>query len=816
VRSGFAMSARLAVALVGAAAGLLAVSLFVPTVMAQDLRSAAIANDLELVETEVVGLERRITQLRAEVSSGALTRSPRLTSERFNEARYAYLVEDYERCALIFYSLLENDDLAGDSRKEQAQWYLGECLYLDGNLVPAQNQFRSIVDEGSNHAFYGESLLSLIELYGRTGEVHEFNYYYNNFVRSSWENSATALRIRYQMGKTLYQQGKLGEAEGIFNSFPRGSTYTPQARYFYGAILVAEGLKASQEGEEAIATQKYQQAISVFRDVLTFPVSTSAHEEVVDLAHLAIGRLYYELGDIPRAITEYREISADSSSYDDALYEMIWANIEAAAQEEQPYARERKHLEALRATEIFNLAFPDDTREPKLRLLGAQVRQKMEQWDQAIEGFENASVHFSELTVALQGIVRSSSDPMVYFNQLVDDERYVAEAAQTVPAAARRKAKDDERVAEAVRISGDLYKQQDAIQESKDLLDLLNDALYGSEAIGLIQTYRLHRQQLASAEAAGLLLRSRLVDLEVLHLEGLVTGSSLKDLNAIRNQRQEAEGAASGLTRMRNSSVERQGAFNLQAEAVETRMYHAELMINDLLGRLMGVEEYLLGARKRGERTREEEVALRAEIDKERGVLTSMRDDLRKKKRRLEPRILTARLANQATEGEGEMRGDARESLTALEQRLGRLRRSVSGSGGDFLQRLDSARSRLLSLDRVASDARKLMDRAESVEIDEIKAEVDFQRRMVDSLDTDSQQIAGANTGVSGRIGRQAFVNVATFYEDMLTRADMGVIDVYWYRKESTSLAKKETARERTRRLRGLRGSFESVLGDSQ
>ena len=312
------------------------------------------------------------------------------------------------------------------------------------------------------------------------------------------------------------------------------------------------------------------------------------------------------------------------------------------------------------------------------------------------------------------------------------------------------------------------------------------------------------------------MLRSRLIDLEVLHLEGAVSGTALKDLGVIRDHRQAAEGAASGLTRMRNASVEKQEAFNLQAEAVETRMYHAELMINDLLGRITGVEEYLLGARKRGERTREEEVALRGMIDKERAELISMRDALRKKKVRLEPRILTARLANQATEGEGEMRGDARASLTALEQRLGRLRRSVSSSGGDFLGRLDAARARLVALDRVASDARRRMDRAESVEIDEIKAEVDFQRRTVTDLEQDSEKIAGANTGVSGRIGRQAFVNVAAFYGDMLTRADMGIIDVYWYRKESTSLAKKETARERTRRLRGLRGSFESVLEGEQ
>ncbi len=793
-----------------------AVSLAPAQVVAQDNRAATLENDLSLVEAEVVGLERRIAAMRSELSSGALTRSSRLTSERYNEARYAYLVEDYERCALLFFSLLENKDLKGDSRLPEAQWYLGECLYQDGNLRPAKDQFRTIVNLGATHPFYGDSLLSLIEIYGRTGDLQDFNYYYSNFVSSSQQGSATSLRIRYQMGKTLYRQGKLAEAQAIFRAFPRGSTFTPQARYFSAVIIVAEALAAQKEGDDLAATQRFQQAISSFSEVLTLPISTQGHQQVMDLTHLAIGRLHYELGDIPAAIGEYTSVASDSKFYDDALYEMIWANIEAASQEKIEFVRARKLQEALRAAEIFNLAFPDDVRESYLRILAAQVQQKMEQWDSAIDEFDKASGHFEELSTSLSGIVDSGSDPMVYFNQLVDDERYVAEAALTVPAAARRKARSDERVAKAVQVSGDLYKQQDALKEANGLLEVLEEALYGSETIGIIQTYRIQRQQLASAEAAALLLRSRLVDIEMLYLDALVSGSRKADLQRIRAQRDEGEGKASGLTRMRNASVERQAAFNLQAQAVETRAYHVEVLVSDLLAQVTGVEEYLLGARKRGERTREEEVELRGEIEAERSRLTEVRDQLRAIKRRLEPRILTARLVNKSSEGEGAMRGDAQQELQSLERRLARMRRDVSASRVHFLTRLNGVRSRLIELARVAGDARALMDRAEVVEIDEIKAEVEFQRRMVSNLEKEGGGIADANQQVSGKIGRHAFEEVAAFYQDMLARADMGVIDVLWYRKESTSLAKKEMARDKNRRLRALETTFSDVVGEDQ
>ena len=779
---------------------------------AQDSRTVALENDLSLVETEVVGLERRIIAMRGELSSGALTRSSRLTTERFTEARYAYLVDDYERCALLFFSLIENKDLRGDSRLSEAQWYLAECLYLDGNLVPAQDQFRTIVDLGSTHPFYGESLLSLIEIYGRTGELQQFNYYYNNFVSSAQQNNATALRIRYQMGKTLYRQGKLSEAQAIFRNFPRGSTFTPQARYFSAAIVVAEGLSAIAEDDQLAGTQKYQQALSALAEVLTLPSSTEAHRDVMDLTRLALGRLHYELGDIPSAIGEYTSVGPDSKFYADALYELIWANIEAASQESVAFVRERKLQEAMRGVEIFNLAFPGDVRESKLRLLGAQVQQKMEQWEPAIEEFKKASAHFGEFSTSLSDIVASGADPMVYFNQLVDDERYVAEAALTVPHAARKMARSDDRVAEAVLVSGDLYKQQDALKDAVALLEVLEDALYGSETIGIIQTYRLQRQQLASAEAAALLLRSRLVDIEMMYLESKLSAGAVKDLTRIRDQREDSEGKASGLTRMRNASVERQQAFNLQALAVEGRVYHVEVLVSDLLSQVGAIEEYLLGARKRGERNRDEEIALRRELETERAHLHQLRELLQALKRRLEPRILTARLVNKSSEGEDLLRGDAQKELQGLERRLARLRLDVGSGRTHFLTRLNSTRSRLVELERISAEARGLMDRAEAVEVDEIKAEVEFQRGMVDNLEKEGAGIAHDNREVSGKIGRHAFQRVADFYQDMLARADMGVIDVFWYRKESTTQAKREMARDKNRRIRALKAAFSGVI----
>ena len=139
------------------------------------------------------------------------------------------------------------------------------------------------------------------------------------------------------------------------------------------------------------------------------------------------------------------------------------------------------------------------------------------------------------------------------------------------------------------------------------------------------------------------------------------------------------------------------------------------------------------------------------------------------------------------------------------------MRRSVSG-GDEFFRRIDNDRRRLVDLEGLARQTRDLMDRAEAAEVDDIKAEVTFQRDEVSGLVKDSEVLGEENEQVSGRIGEQAFVDVADFYEDMLTRADMGVADVYWYRKESSAKARVQLSREKVRRLRALQDAFEEVL----
>ena len=122
-------------------------------------------------------------------------------------------------------------------------------------------------------------------------------------------------------------------------------------------------------------------------------------------------------------------------------------------------------------------------------------------------------------------------------------------------------------------------------------------------------------------------------------------------------------------------------------------------------------------------------------------------------RRRLEPRLLTAKLMSESAGYEGELRENALASVASLESRLSGVRRKVPAS--DRLRRIDSARRRLQGLAQDSAQTRGLLDDAESKEIGEIKREVDFQRRMVRDLGGEGVSIAADNEKVSTPVGGQ-------------------------------------------------------------
>jgi len=757
---------------------------------------------LDLTVEHLDLLEKRVQLLQGAIEGRPMSRSPSEVKDLLFEANFAFLTEDYDRAALLYFSLLENGDLDNHPDRSDAEYFLAESLFLGRNYYPAQVAYQDIVSIGSIHPHYDDSIMKLIEIFGYTGDVEQFNYYYNNFLQTTRSGSGTAaLRVRYALGKTLYRQGKLRDAKEMFANFPTGSTFTGQARYHYGQILVKEGYAADVAGARPEALELYRAALPVFEDVVSLPTSTPEQEAVLHLAWLAMGTLHYELDDLSMAIKSYQQVPRNSRFFADALFQICWA-----------YVRLSDFERAYRTIELFLLAFPEDTREPELKLLMAHLQVKLENYNEAVDDYQTVVTEYDAIKSRLDHIVGSDIDPMVYFNQLVD-EAFIVEIQYQVPELAARIARQDSRLNEAVEIASDLQHESREIVSGQELVAELEEALRSEQAGEMMTMYRARRQEIDGFDARILSMESDLVFIEANYLIDALGGERAAGVREIVTERAELGSQVTAVSSLYTDRTEFQEDLESAARAIDNEAFKLEGMIDDSFARLAGVELYLKNELAIGNMTDAEVAGHKLELDSIRKELAAAEDAISDTHDRLDPRRLAARAEDQGSTSEMDQRRAVRAGIAGLAERLIDYRAEISrGASGEFFKQVDDSRARLRRL-RTLCDALLVdLDRREREEIAQIARLLDEEKRALLAYSAEASGYERDSRSVSGHIAETSFRQVQGLFDDTVMQADMGAIDVYWRQKENVTEETASIRKELSETLKQLKRMYEGLL----
>jgi tetratricopeptide (TPR) repeat protein len=139
----------------------------------------------------------------------------------------------------------------------------------------------------------------------------------------------------YLIGKTYFAAGQRDQAKAVLASIGKDREYYAVARYFLAAMTVEEG---DLEG----AVKQYTELADALK------LNVGHKQRLYELTHLALGRLYYELDDFPRAMKEYLTVPPESRDYAEALYETIWVFITRNDRILQDLMRERGRFASLK------------------------------------------------------------------------------------------------------------------------------------------------------------------------------------------------------------------------------------------------------------------------------------------------------------------------------------------------------------------------------------------------------------------------------------------------------------------------------------
>jgi TolA-binding protein len=753
--------------------------------------SALRAQDVRKLEQELRDLETATQQVAVAPLRRQDLQSPTFVEERLTDGELFYRLKDYVRASIILTDVVDNHPehrAVGD-----ALFLLGESLYSAGDYMGSRTRFRQLIARAEEPAFRpyaSRSLGRLIEIAIRTRDFDGVEGYFERLARlppQEVEAATAYFRAKYLYNKAVPTEDVtrgdtalktktvdvdlLRQARQAFESVAESSPYYPQARYFVGVIYTLE--------------RQFPQAIEAFRRVIKAPANTPEHQQVVELAQLALGRLYYETDQLDQAIETYQSVPRTSKWFDVALYEIAWV-----------YIRMGDSTRAERALEVLVIASPESKYIADGSILRGNLLLRNGQLDDAAKVFQGASNNFGPVREKLDKVLVDHPDTQAYFRGLVRENIEVFDATSILPAEAVPFATEEADLKRALDVLSDMAEARALVQETSLLMRRLDDATNVSNKAAIFPDLRHHKERSTALRNRAVLLRKGLI--AAAEAKG---STSSGEIAAIKSERQKLEATLVKLP-------DKEDEFSARDEQLLGGFRGASRGLSQLEVELLGMEARITATERfladtQDARTNAEGVtAMQTELTAQRAAVADFRKQIDELKLQLEAGKLQVGVGDPRYAHDDQVRA---QYLALVDRERSLLPRDAAIDG--MFQRVSSVESHIDSRDAQ-------IDKAVEERIAEMKqvlaaegTNVEGYRAQLGKLETDAEDVVGSVTYAN-------FAAVRRRFYDLVLRADVGTIDVSWADREEHRMRVELLTRERAREIQALDDEFQEIMDE--
>jgi TolA-binding protein len=759
-------------------------------------RSAAASSDVgdlavrvEEVKKQIELARSNMTLVEKQYSQKEDPSEEQAREARFSDGEIKYLLGDYENAAVLFYDLVANEDFKKTKRYGDALFYLADALYQQKNYLGARLYLKELLNLRAGH--YREALARYLEIAGRLNEFHGIDEHINQARGLS--GGELPPELNYVYAKWLFRREDMPVEERVKRSLaiftniasvPNGALYL-QAAYFVGV------------GD--VKLKKYEEAVAQFKAIAKANPRDERERAVKELATLSLGRVLFELGKFDEAIEQYQEIPRESDSFPDSLYEMAWSFI-----------RKNDYQRAKNAVEILGLVAENSVLKPDADILQGTLLLKLKKYDDATESFNGVINKYAPVRDEIDALLTVNKDPAKYFDDLIARSDRSLDVTQLLPAEALKWATTQREVADAVGIISALEASRTGVIESQNIA---NRILKGLDERGL-EVFPVLQEGYTRADAVDSSLTRAKETLTTIEGELLEKYLSPEQAQQLAKLKADAQGLHDRIKTLPTTEAEvkaRKERIQKKIDELDHVAYQGQLEIEGYYAQLAAIQKYVDDTRQQRKNTPEEEKEFLEKVHHERKSLEAVEQELARVRADLQDEKNNAQAA---IGGEEQLKLEYEDTLRKWHELLAQARGSSSNEAGQVLRQIDvvSADSEALR-DRVTAAKKAIRDR--------VATRAKTLREMVQaeqlSLQSDATEVATTSTeakGLVGRIAFDSFKRVRQNFYDLVLKADVGVVDVAFTRKQDKTLEIQKLATQKDRELKQLDEEFKEVLKD--
>lgn len=708
---------------------------------------------------------------------------------RYADAELQHALENYRGASVLFYDLVADKDFQKSKMYGEALFYLADSLYQQKDLLGARLYLRQLLALKGPH--YREGLARYLEIAGRMNEFVGIDEYINQARGLS--GGELPPELSYVYAKWMFRREDLAPEDRVrraMNTFKALADVQDGALYLQSAYFLGVG---------HVRLKEYDQAIEVFRKVSTANPRGAREAQVKELANLSLGRVLYEVGKFDEAIDRYQEIPQNSDNFVDALYETAWT-----------YVKKGDFQHARNTVEILLLVSEDSVVEPEARILQGTLLLKLQKYEDATESYETVINRYAPVRDEIDALLTVNKDPVKYFEDLLSRNEKALDVSALLPQIALKWASTRREVGDAVEVINKLEEGRRGVSESQDIaariLKVLDER--GAEAFPLLQAGVTRADavdtSLAKAEQA-------LTRIEGALASKYLSGDQATELAKARAEADALKGRIDTLPTSEAEVQARKERMKARVEELRAQVFRAGLDAQSAVAQLTAITKFVDDTKAQRKDAPEDERAFLERVQNERRAIEATIADLEKLDLKL---MEEGTNAIAAISGEDQLKKDYAAVLDKQKNLFREAKDRLPGDARQALLRCDVIRADAAAVrERVGAAKAVLRDRV-AARAEKFRATIQGEQALLDGYGRDVAQVSGNARDLVGRIAFDSFRRVRQQFYDLVLKADVGVVDVAFTRKQDKTVQIQKLSAQKDRELKQLDEEFKEVLKD--
>lgn len=713
---------------------------------------------LGVASSEINKVEGEIPAAITVTAKGPVFRS---AEQMIADGDLLFRLRDYPRAILVFSQIIEKYP---DNKPAFAEAYYraGEALYASRDFLSARTKFKVVADRGKEPEFRpyaSRAIARLVDIAMRVDDPKDPKTADEVLTRiGSLPPGDVDSTVLYAKGKALYFKKDYDAARASLSSVGAGM-FQHQARFILGVIA----LKQSQAG-------KYDASINAFYKVTELPGDTDEHKEVIDLAWIAIGRLFYEMERLDEALIAYGHIDRASKHFDTRLYEEAWVCV-----------RQENMEKARRALDLLSLTSPDGPYAIEGELLKADILLRKAEFKKALETYEKVRDELDPMRKRLEDYLGSGKTAAEYYDKLTGTNFDSLDGPDALPPIVIKWAKEQQDGALAFSVVESVQQTKELLSQAQEMLDKLQTVVKGPNKLkaapDLKSTYERMLSLVNRVSRARANVGEGLDDAEPSDVSGY------PDLFATREQRRRLQATILGLPVDDAGFNKREDEAVTQWRAASQDLQRAQLMLQQVEVQVAALRRYIKNkVTDKGTPIPQTQLDdYKTRLDAEEAEHKKIKDEIAVLRKQIEIGKATIGTGDARFQADAEVRDQYRD---LIEKEVALVNAQLGGAAKAYAAKAAPVLARARAVEDKAKSTLTGLDGQIDKQLTSIRASLDAEQAALNGYREQLAKFDDEAREVVGEVAKRNFGLVKDKLVTLVMRAERGIIDQAWNERE--------------------------------